>query len=387
MIGRSAYERLSDKKQFDDDLAERLENCEDYESQLDVLRRYKHEQLLAIGVKQLWGEVDSAAARACITELAEACLGAAVEIAHKAITRKFGGGRGDLPFAILGMGKLGGKEMTYLSDLDIVFVYEDYSERRGSLYVHDWFSRLAARVISALTTHTAEGKAFDIDTRLRPSGNKGPLVSSLNSFRDYHKGASKLWEKQALIKARPIVGPEYLKGELAGIIKDCLMRAAASEDDLREIAQLRERMEQEIAEEDKYHVDLKTGQGGLVDVEFFVQGHILKYAAKRPELLRQNTLDALAALHDYALIDAETFTTLDNGYRFLINLEDRLRLMEHRIVDRIPLTSQKIRGLARRLGYSEQGSDRLLEDYFSTTRAIREIYLCFFGRRASAAQA
>jgi glutamate-ammonia-ligase adenylyltransferase len=386
LIGKSAHEGLSDKKQFEDDLAERLDNCEDYESQLDVLRRYKHEQLLAIGVKQLWGEVDSAAARACITELAEACLGAAVEIAHKAITKKFGGGQGDLPFAVLGMGKLGGKEMTYLSDLDIVFVYEDDQERRGSLYSHDWFSRLAARVISVLTTHTAEGKAFEIDTRLRPSGNKGPLVSSLNSFRDYHKDASKLWEKQALIKARPIVGPQYLKDELAGIVRDCLIRAAASDEDLREIAQLRGRMEQEIAEEDKYHVDLKTGQGGLVDVEFFVQGHLLKYAAKNPELLRQNTLEALAGLYDHGLIDAETFTTLDKGYRFLINLEDRLRLMEHRIVDRIPLTSKKIRGLARRLGYTEQGGERLLEDYFSITRAIREIYLCFFGRTVSATQ-
>ncbi|MGB9615747.1 MAG: bifunctional [glutamate--ammonia ligase]-adenylyl-L-tyrosine phosphorylase/[glutamate--ammonia-ligase] adenylyltransferase [Desulfomonilaceae bacterium] len=381
LIGKSTYEGLSDKRQFQDELAERLDHCEDYESQLDVLRRYKHEQLLAIGVKQLWGEVDSAAARACITDLAEACLGAAVEIAHKAIAKKFGGGQGDLPFAVLGMGKLGGKEMTYLSDLDIVFVYEDHSERRGSLYVHDWFSRLAARVISALATHTAEGKAFEIDTRLRPSGNKGPLVSSLNSFRDYHKDASKLWEKQALIKARPIVGPQCLKDELAGIIKDCLIRAAASDEDLKEIAHLRERMEQEIAEEDKRHVDLKTGQGGLVDVEFFVQGHLLKYAAQKPELLRQNTLEALAALHEHALIDAETFTTLDKGYRFLINLEDHLRLMEHRIVDRIPLTSQKIKGLARRLGYTEQGGERLLEDYFSITKAIREIYLRFFGKR------
>lgn len=379
LIGKSTYGGLTDKQQLEADLAERLENCEDYESQLDVLRRYKHEQLLAIGVKQLWGEVDSLAARRSITSLAEACVCAAVDIASRAIANKFGGGQDGLPFAILGMGKLGGKEMTYLSDLDVVFVYDDDSERRGGLFVHDWFSRLAARIISVLTTHTAEGKAFEIDTRLRPSGNKGPLVSSLNSFRDYHKHISKLWERQALIKARPIAGPEFLKDELEAIVNDCLTRTSASDEDLREIARLRGRMQQEIAVEDKFHVDLKTGQGGLVDVEFVVQGHILRYGPRVPELFCQNTLEGLEALYKHNLMDRDTFTILDKGYRFLMNLEDRLRLMEHRIVDRIPLKSKKLRGLARRLDYGDQGGERLLEDYTMVTRSIREIYNRFFG--------
>ncbi len=378
LIGKSAIEDLLDRKQLEDDLADRLENCDDYESQLDVLRRYKHERLLAIGVKQLWGEIDSPMARRSISELAEACLSASVTIASRAISKKFGGEADELPFAVLGMGKLGGKEMTYLSDLDIVFVYQDDSNMRGSLFVHDWFSRLATRVISVLTTHTAEGKAFDIDTRLRPSGNKGPLVSSLASFRDYHQRTSKLWERQALTKARPIAGPKFIKDELQAIVRDCLTRTPASEEDLKEIAHLRKRMEQEIASEDQFHVDLKTGQGGLVDVEFFVQANILKYGAQDPRLLCQNTLEALTALFDHSFVSMETFTTLDYGYRFLINLEDRLRLMEHRIVDRIPLTKQKLKSLAQRLGYGELGGEKLLEDYVTITRAIRKIYNSFF---------
>lgn len=378
LIGKSAGEEPRDGERLEADLLSRLEDCEEYEAQLDVLRRYKHEQLLAIGVRQLWEKIDSSEARRSITDLAEACVSAAVDIASTAMIKKFGGGESELPFVVLGMGKLGGKEMTYLSDLDIVFVYEDDAEYRGNLFVHDWFSRLAARIISVLTTHTAEGKAFEIDTRLRPSGNKGPLVSSLESFRDYHRRTSKLWERQALIKARPITGPTFLKDELNLIVRDCVTRCAASDQDLKEIARLRGRMEQEIAEEDKFHVDLKTGQGGLVDVEFFVQAHILKYGNQKPELLRQNTLEALEALYSHSLIDMDTFATLDKGYRFLINLEDRLRLMEHRIVDRIPLTGQKLKSLARRLGYSDQGGRQLLEDYLTKTRSIREIYSSFF---------
>jgi glutamate-ammonia-ligase adenylyltransferase len=159
-----------------------------------------------------------------------------------------------------------------------------------------------------------------------------------------------------------------------------LTRDPFSEEDLLEIARLRERMEQEIAVEDDFHVDLKTGQGGLVDIEFFVQGNILKYSRDFPEIIRPNTMDGLRSLHDYDLIHEDAFTTLKRGYRFLINIEDRLRLMEHRSVDRIPLGGEKLTGLAQRLGYGEGGEARLLEDYFRTTRAIRQIYREFFGQ-------
>jgi glutamate-ammonia-ligase adenylyltransferase len=116
----------------------------------------------------------------------------------------------------------------------------------------------------------------------------------------------------------------------------------------------------------------------LVDVEFFVQANILKYAASRPDIIRNNTLEALAALHGAELLDEESFRALDSGYRFLISLEDRLRIMEHRSVDRMPLGGDKLKGLAWRLGYGDQGEDRLLNDYFRITGSIRKIYNAFF---------
>jgi glutamate-ammonia-ligase adenylyltransferase len=345
------------------------------------LRIFKNEQILRIGVSHLAGEINSPTARWLVTELAEVCLEVAVEIAEQEMGRKFGFSMRSnaLPFVILGLGKLGGMEMTYLSDLDVIFIYDPPADSIGRFSAHEWFTRLANRIISILSVPTSEGTVFAIDARLRPSGQKGPLVSSLSSFREYHRATSKLWEKQALIKARPVVGPALLCGEVQGIVRDCVLRTEISTDDLGEIARLRKRMESELAMEDERHVDLKTGHGGMVDVEFFVQGNILLNAKRHPEVLCQNTLEALAALRRERLIEEEPFQTLDSGYRFLTNLEDRLRIMEHRSVDRMPLEGEKLRGLARRLGYGEGREGLLLKDYFSTTNSIRGIYNDFFG--------
>ena len=246
------------------------------------------------------------------------------------------------------------------------------------LSAHEWFTRLATRIISILSVPTSEGIAFEIDTRLRPSGNKGPLVSSLSAFRDYHETTSKLWEKQALIKARPVCGPASASREVASIVRECIERTELTREGLGEMAHLRTRLENELANEDKSHVDLKTGHGGLVDVEFFVQANVLKYARDTPEVLRPNTLGALRALRLAGKIDEDAYRALESGYRFLIDVEDRLRIMEHRSVDRVALEGAKLKGLAQRLGYKRGGEERLVEDYFRVTREIRRIYESLF---------
>jgi len=383
LISRGAQQGPKQKTFLKHELTERLAYCEDLEAELDALRRFKNEELLMIGVPHLSGEIDSPQARRLVTELADVCLDAAVNLAVEEMGRKFGPvqARESLPFVILGMGKLGGMEMTYLSDVDVIFIYDTPPAGIGRFAAHEWFTRLANRIISILTVPTSEGAVFAIDTRLRPSGNKGPLVSSLESFRDYHRTTSQLWEKQALIKARPVTGPQDLAETVTAIVRDCVIRTEFSDKDLGEIARLRRRMESEIALEDDLHVDMKTGHGGLVDVEFFVQANILKYAGRRPEILQNNTLAGLAALRAACIIDEESFQLLDAGYRFLSNLEDRLRIMAYRSVNRMPLSGDKLRGLAVRLGYGPEGEDLLLNDYFRITGSIRNIYTSFFEGR------
>ncbi len=380
LIARGAYECPRERQSLENHLAERLAYAENLETELDALRILKHEEMLSIGVHQLSGEIDSQIARKALTELAEVCLQAAIEIAVKEMSRKMGAldFLDPLPLAIIGMGKLGGMEMTYMSDLDVVFVYDPPQEKVGRYSIHEIFTRLAHRIISVLTTPTSEGTVYAMDTRLRPSGNQGPLVSSISSFREYHRTASQLWEKQALIKARPVAGSEVLAGEIDRIVRDCIIQNDLSQEDLQEIARVRKRMETELAAEDEVHVDLKTGQGGLVDVEFFVQANILRHSRRIPAILNHNTLEALLALRDNSLISEDVFSAMDSGYRFLTNLEDRLRLMKHRSVDRIPLAGENLRGLARRLGYGEDGDELLIKEYRRVTRSIRQIYDLFF---------
>ncbi|MBI5250492.1 MAG: bifunctional [glutamate--ammonia ligase]-adenylyl-L-tyrosine phosphorylase/[glutamate--ammonia-ligase] adenylyltransferase [Desulfomonile tiedjei] len=390
LIARGAAAFPKSRESLESVLAERLAYCEDFETELDVLRTFKNEEMLMIGVKHLSGEIESPIARRLVTELAEVCLSAAVDLATREMTRKFGEFEflDPLPFVVLGMGKLGGSEMTYLSDLDVIFIYDPPATQIGRFSSHEWFSRLANRIISILSVPTSEGTVFSIDTRLRPSGNKGPLVSSLSSFREYHRSTSELWEKQALIRARPLTGSPRLVREVKQIVRDCITRTRISDQEVKEIARLRKRMETELAVEDDLHVDLKTGHGGLVDVEFFVQANILMHAHSCPEIIRNNTLEGLAALRDKGIIDDAAFGSLDSGYRWLSNLEDRLRIMEHKSVDRLPLSGDKLRGLTLRLGYGEGAQDSLLRDYFMITGSIRKIYNSFFdGRHARGADA
>ena len=282
-----------------------------------------------------------------------------------------------MPFVVLGLGKLGGMEMTYLSDLDVIFVFDPPSEQIGRLSSREWFTRLANRIISILSVPTSEGSVYSIDTRLRPSGNKGALVSTLQSFEDYHKESSALWEKQALIRSRVVAGPPTLGRKIESMVHECILRTNVDEADLAEIARIRERMEKEIALEDSKNVDLKTGRGGLVDVEFFTQGKILTHAGQHPEILKPNTLEALACLRNAELIGDEIYKSMDSGYRFLTNLEDRLRIMENRSIDRLPLSGSKLEGLAKRLGYGRDG-DALVKDYLRIRTEIRSAYSAFF---------
>jgi glutamate-ammonia-ligase adenylyltransferase len=384
LIARTGGEYPRERESLVTELSERLAYCEDFESKLDVLRRFKNEELLMIGVRHIQGEIESCYARWLISELAEACLEAAVNLAAHEMARRYGGPEeiGHLPFAVLAMGKLGGAEMTYHSDLDVIFIYGSGCDTIGRLPAHEWFTRLANRIISILSAPTSEGSAFTIDARLRPSGNKGPLVCSLDSFRDYHRTTSQLWEKQALIRARSVIGPPDLTSEVEAIALSCILRTELSEEDIREIARLRSRIENELALEDESHVDVKTGRGGLVDVEFFVQGTILKYGRRNPKIICSNTLEALEAERHAGLLERDTFEALHSGYRFLSNLEDRLRIIENRSVDRMPLSGEKVKGLAARLGYGPEGGEKLIEDYFSITRAIRATYSSFFGDAA-----
>jgi glutamate-ammonia-ligase adenylyltransferase len=294
-------------------------------------------------------------------------------------------------FAIVGMGKLGGMELNYHSDLDIIFIHEESGETRP-VPGHDpdrfrpqtnqeYFSRLAQRIISVLTLKTPEGSLYEIDTRLRPSGNQGPLVTSLAAYREYHQTTAQPWERQALIKARVVFGPAELAQKISALNRQIVYDRELPENLSGEIRRLRERMETEIAREGLNHFNIKTGRGGMVDVEFIVQYLQLQHGAAHAELQVHNTLEALAGLHQTGLIATEDFAILLTGYEFLRRLENKLRLVHDESISALSSEPAYLRKLAQRLGYPDrpQRADQLfLAEYRQMTTGIRAVFAKIF---------
>jgi glutamate-ammonia-ligase adenylyltransferase len=376
-------------------LAALLADARHYEEQLDVLRRFRNEEFLRIALDDLYGHTPQGSTTRQLSFLAEACLSQALAIARAELIPRFGlpfchDGQGDeheAAFAIIGMGKLGGRELNYHSDLDIIFVYEGDGETRpvegtdpGRFRAQsnqEYFFKLAQRIISVLTLMTREGTVYQIDARLRPSGNTGPLVTSLPAYESYHQETAAPWERQALIKARVVTGTPALAERIAAINTRIVFERPVPDNLAGEIYRLRQRMEKEIAREDEGHLNIKTGRGGMVDVEFLVQYLQLVHGERHPRLRVANTLEALHALHLEGLLASEDYDRLASGYKFLRRLENKLRLVHDQSVSELAADAAYLAKLARHLGYPDRPhrpEQVFIDEYNQITKGIREVF-------------
>ncbi len=382
-LTRIAKTRAEMREEVNASIAEVL----DIEDKLDRLRRYRVEEFIRLGLHDLGGELGFDESIAQLTGLAETCLDAALTLAQVELERQYGPppmGR----FAILAMGKLGEAQLDYHSDLDLVFLYdspqaaEPRGRPAGRIAAHEYYVKLGQRIIAYLSAPTREGIAYRLDMRLRPSGRSGPLVSSLEAFRIYHEASSLLWERQALIRARFVAGDPPLGAEAEAIAQRFAYQGGFTPDDLGEIDGLRMRMERELAREDGSRFDVKTGRGGLIDVEFLVQMLQLRFGREHAPLRQRDTLGAAGALRELRLLGARDHRILVEGYTFLRRLGHRLRLerdQDTHILEREP---GRLRAVALALGYEEKPRKSpgaaLLRDYEKRRERIRACYERFF---------
>ncbi|HWA02635.1 MAG TPA: bifunctional [glutamine synthetase] adenylyltransferase/[glutamine synthetase]-adenylyl-L-tyrosine phosphorylase [Rhizomicrobium sp.] len=270
----------------------------DYEEKLDAARRFAKEQIFRAGVQIIeCGETAGRVAPvlAGIAECIVAELLAAAEEELAASAGRVPGGR----FAVIAMGKLGGREMTAESDLDLIFVYDAPEGREQSdgprpLPVTVYYARLAQRLIAALTVLTAEGGLYEVDMRLRPTGNKGPVAVSLESFRLYHETEAWTWERLALTRARAIAGPRDLRAEVERVICSALTAGTDTGRILRDAREMREKLRAQFPGRSPW--DLKFAPGGLVDIEFVAQTLQLCAAHRHRGVLDSNTIATLEKL-------------------------------------------------------------------------------------------
>jgi glutamate-ammonia-ligase adenylyltransferase len=356
------------------------------ERKLGELRRYKNEEVLRIAIHDIAGTIDLASVSSQLTDLAEACVERCLALAEDEARAKDVAPPARL--CVIGMGKLGGRELGYHSDLDLIFIYPGSGATAG----HERYPRLAQRFMSFLQMPLREGRLFQIDTRLRPSGNQGALVIGAEAFIRYHAGdaasgadggagpgivRSQLWERQALLRARHVAGDPALFAQIRekvlvptvyGPREDHAALAA-------EIRRMRERMESELGKEASRGKNPKTGHGGLVDVEFAAQFLQLLHGHDHAAIRTGSTPIALRKLREAALLREPEFAALAEGYEFLRRVELRLRIVHDYAIDHLPESGPALRQLARRLGYAGPApGDRFLAEYARVTAAVRQAF-------------
>ncbi|MCG8511650.1 MAG: bifunctional [glutamine synthetase] adenylyltransferase/[glutamine synthetase]-adenylyl-L-tyrosine phosphorylase [Rhodospirillales bacterium] len=287
------------------ELNRRLERIGALEEALDVSRRWAHDRQFQVGVQLLRGYLEPRAAAVAFSNIADTALRGLFPVVEAEFAQKHGR-FADSGMLCMALGKLGAREMTASSDLDLIFVYDvgpdaEASDGPRPLAPSQYFARLSQRLINAVTAQTAEGAFFEVDMRLRPSGAKGPIASSLEAFVLYHERDAWTWEHMALSRARVIFGPERLTERTAEVIDETLTRKRDSDALLKDVADMRRRMDEE------HHSDFiweaKHHRGGLVDIDFLAQYLQLKHAEACPRVLSPNTCGALIALRDNGFVE------------------------------------------------------------------------------------
>ncbi len=345
---RNLYAPL-DRAALAHDLGARLGNVApgDTEQEMEYLRQFKHASVLRVAAADVAKALPLMVVSDHLTEIAEATLSQVLALAWRDLVARYGEPRnGDgetVPFAVIAYGKLGGIELGYASDLDLVFVHASHDQTRrtsGPKVVDNamFFARLGQRIIHFLTTPTAEGVLYEVDPRLRPSGSKGLLVNSFDALAAYLRNEAWTWEHQALVRARVVAGDEGLRQRFAELRREVLLMERDPVTLRREVREMRDRMRSELGSGSGPGLDLKQDPGGIADIEFMVQYGVLRWASRLGDYLRFT--DNIRLLEGF--VRAELLPAGD--VRLLIDAYRAYRARSHELA---------LQGDERRLGEDE----------------------------------
>ena len=327
------------------------------EARMASLRRFVRRRVLRVAAADLLELADVETVASSLSDTADAAASAALWTGQESLDRP-----ADL--AVVAMGKWGGHELGYSSDLDLMYVGPSGEEALDSL-------RVATEFASVISQPTSDGVAYQVDPDLRPEGRKGALVRSLEAFRLYYEQRAEPWERIALIKARPVAGTERLTEEFAAIREEYAFPLAVGAEAVRAVRHVKARIEKErLPRNPEFH--LKLGPGGLSDIEFLVQLWQLRIGRGKPHLQTTSTLEALAALNAEGVLSVADAEHLQATYRLCSRVRNRLYLQTATPHDALPIDGSVLSRLARSLGYRHRGDMR--EEYRSMTRRSRKLF-------------
>jgi len=367
------------KEDLHKELETLLEQSTSYGDKLDTLRRFKYLEEIRTGYMDILGYISPFEAMRLLSHVADIVLQGAIHMVEEEIIRTWGrlvdmDREAEARFAIIGLGKLGSEELTYGSDLDIVFVYEGHGETGGPRRIThvEYFNHLSSKIISALTSITREGTAFNVDVRLRPEGSKGPLCQTLEGYRSYIQNQADLWELQALTRARFVAGDRTLGEEFIKTARDIIFERAPSMEPARKIKDMISLMEKELSKENHDYFDIKFGSGSIVYIEFLVQYLQLIYGKQYPVLQDPHTFQVLDNLGRLGLLTPEQYDILKGAYTFFRILESRIRIVQNLPYHLLPKDPSKLLPLALRMGYEKP--EELLDRFHMFREEVRKVF-------------
>jgi glutamate-ammonia-ligase adenylyltransferase len=341
------------------------------EKRLGALRRFYRREILRIGARDLMGKADLVATTAELSTMADVLIDASYRTAIEQLQDRYGP-KPETPFSVIGLGKLGGTELNYSSDVDLLFVYAEegtqVSGTRTEVSFHEYFNKLAERITRNLSSSLPEGYLYRVDTRLRPESGAGPLARSLNSSLLYYESRGELWERQMLIKARPVGGDINFGFEFLRQLEPFVFPRTHLEHPGAAASRLKARIEAELAGEE----NIKLRSGGIRDVEFTVQVLQLLHGGHIPAIRDGNTLAAIGKLCASGLLSEKEGEVLADAYRFYRTVEHRLQMVVNTQTHSIPRDQAARRRLARQLGFDR--SESMMEALSGHLESVRSLF-------------
>jgi [glutamine synthetase] adenylyltransferase / [glutamine synthetase]-adenylyl-L-tyrosine phosphorylase len=380
LIEPSFFGALPDEAQLEADLSRRLGETSAYEDVLDAIRLFGQEHMFLIGARILSGSVSAEQAGEVFARLADVLIRAVHRIVEEDFAVTYGRIRGQ-ETAILALGRLGAREMTANSDLDLIVIYDfdqssPNSDGKRPLYGAQYFARLTQRLISALTVQTNYGALYQVDMRLRPSGRSGPLATQIGGFESYQEREAWTWEHMALTRARVVSSSQAFAGRVEAVIRNVLCRKRDPRTIAADVVEMRGAIAKEKGDANSW--DLKYSAGGLVDIEFIAQYLQLVHAAALPEVLDTSTARMLDKAARLGVLAPEDAAVLRPAVRLFHDLTQVLRLCLTSTLDPKSVGAGVLALLARAADLPDFPA--LAAHVAETQRQVRECFVRILGK-------
>ena len=367
------------KRDIQREVAQTLSVLEGERTQLDYLRVAKRREMLHIGVRDLLRICSVEETLAALSVLAEVLISMAYWSCASALRREL-----QIPknvftgFTVLAMGKLGGGELNFSSDVDLIYLYSSDEETSGALTAPEYFHRLCQRVTAGLDEFTSEGYMYRVDLRLRPEGEAGYLAYPIDGYERYYRSRVATWERLALLKAWPVAGNRELGRRFLDMVKSFIYEQPFDTKALGDVRNMKSKIDRQMLIRDQRSRNVKLGTGGIREIELIAQSMQVGNGGRLPELRDRNTLRALSSLCDHELISRDTCDTLSQGYVFLRDVENKLQMANDAQTHSLPQDESELTVVSRTLGYS--ASEEFLRDYRLHTREVNRIFEQYFSR-------